>query len=268
MIIGMTGHAGSGKDTTAAILADMLRVQGHGHHTLYAFAFPLKEFTQRVFALTYDDVHGTASKERHIEFEVDRIVLLRRFEAALFDIISTYIDREIDENPHLCDHNDINDVFIDRFADVLSRRSVSEMFDVFLTVLGSEHKMYSSWRFWKYNKLLFSTSPRRLLQLIGTEFFRDSIDNQFWCKIAPKADVIYTDVRFAEEYNLTKSLGGVVVRVINENLAAIASSGHASEQNINKLVPDYILTNDGKSIDRLTAEAAKTLNTIIAEKKE
>jgi len=42
--------------------------------------------------------------------------------------------------------------------------------------------------------------PRKLLQFIGTDVFRQQIDTNYWVKLAAKRDnVIFTDVRFPNE---------------------------------------------------------------------
>lgn len=64
-------------------------------------------------------------------------------------------------------------------------------------------------------------TPRLALQLIGTECFRNTIDNAFWVyalkhRLANSdydGTYLITDVRFPNEVNMIHNLGGVVYRI-------------------------------------------------------
>ena len=64
-------------------------------------------------------------------------------------------------------------------------------------------------------------SPRQMMQLVGTDFFRDKVRQDFWidhfkrwyAARDPSRPVVVTDVRFQNEVDVIKALGGVVVRV-------------------------------------------------------
>ncbi|MNN65301.1 hypothetical protein D3C81_1807910 [compost metagenome] len=108
----------------------------------------------------------------------------------------------------------------------------------------------------------FMTSPRKLLQVTGTEFFRDNVSQSFWTDIAPKRNVVYTDVRFANELDFVHDNGGLVLKIVNTNQQVIANSGHASEQLVYTATPDYIIEHDGinlSSIDRAVDKFIATL---------
>lgn len=61
MLIGITGKAGSGKDTAGQILADTL-----GYST-YAFAWPLKRYCMVKFGLTWDQVNTQEGKHQYLK---------------------------------------------------------------------------------------------------------------------------------------------------------------------------------------------------------
>jgi len=107
--------------------------------------------------------------------------------------------------------------------------------------------------FWK-------TSPREVLQFIGTELFRNNIEkllpemgSSFWQQIVrrkindilllnPKQKIVITDVRFPDECQFIKELGGGEIiwieRPLFDNI-----DGHSSENQ--KLVVDQTVINDG-----------------------
>ena len=81
---------------------------------------------------------------------------------------------------------------------------------------------------------LSSQTPRRMLQTLGTEWGRDSLDPDFWVNIADiiaensRADVvIFDDVRFENEADMIQVNGGKVIRLTRDGL--IGSDGHVSE---------------------------------------
>lgn len=60
MLIGITGKAGSGKDTAGEILAE------HLSYPTYAFAWPLKRYCMIKFGLSWSDVNTQEGKARYI----------------------------------------------------------------------------------------------------------------------------------------------------------------------------------------------------------
>lgn len=99
-------------------------------------------------------------------------------------------------------------------------------------------------------------SGRRLMQTLGTEWARNTVGLDFWIKHAslrlgldnlpvstPVHDlIVLTDVRFPNEAQWIKSLGGLLVRV-NRSTAPVAF--HESEQHIAGLLCDRTLHNTG-----------------------
>ena len=71
-------------------------------------------------------------------------------------------------------------------------------------------------------------TPRLALQLIGTECFRNTIDNAFWVYVVKHrlsnsdydGTYLITDVRFPNEVKMIHDLGGVVYRVKRGELPA------------------------------------------------
>lgn len=100
---------------------------------------------------------------------------------------------------------------------------------------------------------------REILQQFGTEGLREGFDENIWVKLAlyespdgrhrySKNDrVIFTDMRFENEAEEIKRLGGIVIRIDRDVAGLSGSTGsHASENGLNDYPDwDYILDNNG-----------------------
>lgn len=93
-------------------------------------------------------------------------------------------------------------------------------------------------------------TPRRLMQTIGTEWGRDSVDPDLWVKscfervrrdMAAGRSVVICDVRFDNEARALKKLGGQVWRVTRSG--AGTASAHASEAGVSDVLVDRFLAN-------------------------
>lgn len=103
--------------------------------------------------------------------------------------------------------------------------------------------------------ILMGATPRRAMQTLGTDWARDCIHPDFWISLWQRSacdildhggKVVVDDVRFQNEVDMIKRVGGTVVRVDRAGLER--SSSHVSE-NFDFAV-DQILKNDG-SVDDL-----------------
>ncbi len=92
-------------------------------------------------------------------------------------------------------------------------------------------------------------SPRQLMQTLGTEWGRNQVHPDLWLKIAQErieltaGPVVITDVRFSNEAQLVRDLGGKVwqLRRLNAGLPSM----HASEIPIRSAQIDRVLHNNG-----------------------
>jgi hypothetical protein len=71
---------------------------------------------------------------------------------------------------------------------------------------------------WWSTKLGYEVTPRLILQKFGTEACREGIADNIWVAALEKRihgynDVVISDVRFPNEINFIRSVGGTVVRV-------------------------------------------------------
>lgn len=94
---------------------------------------------------------------------------------------------------------------------------------------------------------LCGKTPRQFMQLLGTEFGRQMIGENFWvetwrrtvddARLAQIADagelcpprIVSDDVRFGNEAGAVHALGGVVIRIERPGAGSASGAGHASE---------------------------------------
>lgn len=106
----------------------------------------------------------------------------------------------------------------------------------------------------------WGTSPRAIMQFLGTEIFRNQIsqvipdiENNFWVKcleikvkqillINPNQKIAICDVRFSNEVDSIKAMGGKIIRVNRKKCTNIDT--HESEKNIDSLIVDCEINND------------------------
>jgi hypothetical protein len=99
----------------------------------------------------------------------------------------------------------------------------------------------------------FGKSPRQMMQTLGTEWGRVSVNQDLWLILAGKKvaeykeagyNVVITDVRFENEAEWLRSQGGVLVHVIRPN-AGTTPHGHASEAGVKQEAKDFLIYNTG-----------------------
>lgn len=217
-MIGIVGLAGAGKDTVCDIL-----IENHfKDHIRYAFADPLKSFTMSTLHLTQQQCYDNKLKEENVSMRINKQFLFETFKSTMTNMFP-----KIRQDSHVY------------------------LFETFLRVISTETKkdFFLVRKYFEYALLgeyiHFDTTPRKLLQIIGTEFFRNTISSNFWTDIAPKSHIIVPDVRFQNEIDFIKNNGGVIIKVVDKGLKEIQTSGHASEdlaRTFNK--QDYTVEND------------------------
>jgi hypothetical protein len=113
-------------------------------------------------------------------------------------------------------------------------------------------------------------SPRRLLQLLGTEFGRQMISDDVWISLllrrvknmiqAGHHKIAITDVRFDNEAEAIRDrLGGIVVEVVRGSLGPgleAAAASHSSERGVSRRLIDSVIENAGLMDDLRWAVAA------------
>lgn len=108
-------------------------------------------------------------------------------------------------------------------------------------------------------------TPRIMMQTLGTEWGRSllpdmwlrvwqhELDDQANCVCVP-------DIRFDNEAELIRSLGGTIVHIVRKPTAdMLAVPAHASEDGIKRMKGDIIFRND-RGIEKMTQFAASILD--------
>lgn len=99
-------------------------------------------------------------------------------------------------------------------------------------------------------------SPRQMMQTLGTEWGRSCIHPELWIMVAAAAveqqqklgrDVVIDDVRFPNEADMIRRLGGELWLVDRPGTAY--EGGHASEGALVDLMPDAVINNSGSLED-------------------
>lgn len=113
----------------------------------------------------------------------------------------------------------------------------------------------------------FITNPRQLMQIVGTEIFRNQVDKDYWLRafenqILPNKNYVCEDIRFPNELDLVKNkLQGKVIVV--ERTGSHIFDPHPSEQ-LEITDYDYKLYNN-RDLDTLKEDSEITLALIKGE---
>lgn len=106
---------------------------------------------------------------------------------------------------------------------------------------------------------------REFLQKLGTDAIRDGLHKETWVNalfsdLRPESRWVITDMRFPNEAQRIKDLGGKTIRVDRSRVAQSPSDNrlHASEIALDGWSFDYYIRNSG-TIDELTTEVKKCL---------
>lgn len=101
-----------------------------------------------------------------------------------------------------------------------------------------------------YKQSPFAGNMRKLIQVTGTEAGRGQIHENVWVDAAlaraaalGNDRVVFSDARFYNEVNAVRSIGGKILRVYRPGVGP--ANDHASENEVNKAVPDIIINNNG-----------------------
>jgi len=87
-------------------------------------------------------------------------------------------------------------------------------------------------------------TPRKILELIGTEFGRYLIHGNIWIesllnRIKNKKRVVISDVRFENEINSITSKGGIIIKIIRKPPSYYDEIKHLSQHDANEYMSKY-----------------------------
>jgi hypothetical protein len=124
--------------------------------------------------------------------------------------------------------------------------------------------------FWSEKLSIPSFTPRKSLQMIGTDLFRIHFNNDIWINIVenkigatlknnPNTNIVISDCRFANEFTLIKQFPDSHIITILREKNIIQNLSHSSETEWVNYNFDAILQNDN-SIDDLKSNLKSLLS--------
>ncbi len=146
----------------------------------------------------------------------------------------------------------------------------AEPLKAMLRVIGLDDQDLTGWRK-DENNYDFHTTPRHMMQTLGTEWGRDSINEDIWvivaakriqrlCHAQPDATIIITDVRFENEADFVRRHGFLIH--VERPIQRIDGSTHRSENPIRiNEAEDSVIVNDG-DLEQLREEALRIASAI------
>jgi hypothetical protein len=112
-------------------------------------------------------------------------------------------------------------------------------------------------------------TPRELMLSLGTEWGRDMVHGDLWViltgrmfdRLRGHTGAYFTDVRFDNEADMIRKLGGVVVEVrrSDDAVQSEAAAAHSSEAGINKRLIDATVIADKGDLDGLQSMALSAI---------
>lgn len=116
---------------------------------------------------------------------------------------------------------------------------------------------------WTFERLVKDKPPlfRALMQNYGTDVIR-AMDPDHWifeyeAEAAFHQHIITDDVRFLNEANAIRRMGGIIIRIVRTDMAN--DSCHSSETQMDQIIPDYTIEVGTGEHDKLYAELAAIL---------
>ena len=125
--------------------------------------------------------------------------------------------------------------------------------------------------FWSAKLSIPSFTPRKALQMIGTDLFRIHFNNDIWINIIenkigamlknnPNTNIVISDCRFTNEFSLIKQFSdSYIIMILREKNNSINKLYHSSETEWVNYNFDAILQNDN-SIDDLKSNLKSLLS--------
>lgn len=234
--VGLTGEAGAGKDVTGGILAKLSVLKSTHIPHIVSFAAPVYALAE---ALAGESLSDRSSKE------IPR----------MFHIKPENLEK-------------MKEVY-DKY-ELFRYMSFPDAWDEFFNKI--EKYVGYSWK----EECLFCLilSPRQLLELVGTELGRDILSKTVWLDTLERVVnrdqetniAIVTDLRFDNEAEFIKKIGGIVVKVDCPNNSHATKSDHVSAKGINPILVDHTIVNKKEGLWEYTQQLSDFYNQFIKGK--
>jgi len=230
-LIGIVGKIYSGKSTVSSIITTILNkdegLSGAESWKVEKYAGKLKDIVCILIDCTREDLEHHEFKNKKLDSSWDRWLVVNRLSNSTIKIYST--EQEA----------------IQYIKDIETNVSILEEFRPSLVLGVKKQEM----------------TPRLLMQLIGTDCFRDIIHPNTWVnslfnKYTKDSKWVIDDVRFNNEYEAITKNEGIIIRVNRD----IDHDSHRSETELDNNKADYTIYNNG-SIEDLT----KQVNSILLD---
>lgn len=200
ILIGLSGAAGSGKDFAAQILKDQAKLD------IVSFAEPVYKSVSLITGIPVESLQRRSTKEHPFFVEITNTNFCEAvwYVRNILRLLNSPLEARDILYSWLC-------------FDVGPEYATSPYFGVYGDSIGT-----------------LRISPRRLLELFGTEFGRNRISENVWLDLvaakysrSPRG-VVITDVRFPNEDEWVKRMGGKRVGIVAPNSPYAIKSTHAS----------------------------------------
>lgn len=179
-LIGLSGAAGSGKDFAARTISQLTNVE------IVSFAEPVYKLASLIFGVTVEELGNRSTKEKFFFFQVDNENLIFAVDYLEYLLLLLGIT-------HLDARTELIEWLTFDLAEFKSPIVLEDRDDYFTS---------------------FYISPRKILELLGTELGRDRISEGIWLDLVAAKyrrsidGIVITDVRFPNEHDWVVSTGG------------------------------------------------------------
>lgn len=191
MLYTITGLAGSGKDTVGQAI-----VKNGFADKIYNFGDPIKKILANTFSLQLERFLDPVQKR--ISFKI----YYENINPTYFELWCRYYQIPVPKSAQLAA----------LLTELIKRLEAGS------TNIGGPY--------WERNKPYFTTNPRRMMQIFGTDLIRGSIDDEHWIKIAPPDNIVNPSIRFLNEYQWAVRHQAIKFLIVRPGIVAM---DHASE---------------------------------------
>ena len=132
-----------------------------------------------------------------------------------------------------------------------TKRYADPLKDMVCTLLGVNRETLEDRTFKETVVPWLGKTPRYLMQTMGTEWGRNLVNDEIWLSAmfkdySAETNWVVPDVRFVNEADSIRKRGGIIIEVRRDENE---TSSHASETEMTKINPDFVIDNNGSLKD-------------------